>query len=191
MPSTKENIISLPNIHLRQLSQAVTVIDSKIQKVVEDMISATLDWDKSREHEVGVALAAIQIDKKYKIVIVRKDFEDKKNKEFNVYINPTIIKLYGSKTADYEGCLSVDSLYGKVPRYTKVDISAMDLTGKINTFTYEGFLARVLQHEIDHTNGILFIDKIKNRKKAFFNLNDSGKLEPIIYEQIKKNNLLW
>ncbi len=65
---------------------------------------------------------------------------------------------------DYEGCLSVKDIYGKVPRHTKVRVKALDLNNKLIRLKAEGFLARVFQHEIDHLDGILFIDKAKDIK---------------------------
>ena len=79
---TKEDIIALPNPHLRQKSQRVGIVTDEIKQIVEDMKAATIDWDESREHEVGVALAAVQIDRLYKIVVVRQDHNNKENKEF-------------------------------------------------------------------------------------------------------------
>src|SRR5882724_2920479 len=111
---TKDSIIALPNPRLRQKSKKVGIITDEIRKIVEGMTAATIDWDLSREHEVGVALAAVQIDKLYKIIIVRNDFDNKKNHEFTVFINPEVVKKEGEVKADFEGCLSVPSIYGKV-----------------------------------------------------------------------------
>jgi peptide deformylase len=189
MSATKDSIIVLPDKHLRQKSKRVPVITDEIRQAVRDMIDATVDWEESREHEVGVALAAIQIDKPYKIIIVRNDFENKDDKRFRVFINPEIMKLEGEVKADFEGCLSVTDIYGKVPRYDKVRIRALDETGKMIRVKAEGFLARVFQHEIDHINGQVFVDHLKDNKDAFFKLTDEGKLEPISYEQVVKTGI--
>jgi peptide deformylase len=189
---TKEDIIALPNPHLRQKSRRVGVITDEIRQVVKDMEEATMDWDQSRAHESGVALAAIQIDRLYKIVVVRNDYNDKDNHEFTVFINPEITKLEGEIKADFEGCLSVPDIYGKVPRHTKVRLRALGMNGKQFRVTAEGFLARIFQHEIDHCNGIVFIDHIKGDPEAFFRLNEEGKLEPQDYEKdVKDNTILW
>lgn len=189
---TKDDIIALPNPHLRQKSQRVGVITDEIKQIVQEMKDATIDWDESREHEVGVALAAIQIDKLFRIVIVRNNYDDKNDHEFTVFINPELTKAEGEPVADFEGCLSVRDVYGKVPRYPKVKVKALDLNGKAFRVTAEGFLARVFQHEIDHTNGVVFIDHIKDDSQAFFHLDDAGKLQPLDYEKdVKNNSLLW
>ena len=184
--ATKEDIIILPAPQLRKASRKVGVVDDTIHQVISDMKSATLDWENSRPHEVGVALAAIQIDKPVKIVIIRNNFDDKKDKKFVVLINPEIVKLDGPLTTDYEGCLSVKNIYGKVPRYNKVKVRALDENGQEVRFKAEGFLARVLQHEIDHTKGIVFPDHIQNNQKAFYKLTKDGKLEKMPYETAQK-----
>ena len=188
----RNKIISLPNVHLRQPSKKVGIITDDIKQIVEDMKACTLDWEQSREHEVGVALAAIQIDIPYKIVVVREDFDDRNNKKFRTFINPEIVKTEGKLIEDYEGCLSIKDIYGKVPRYEIVKIKALDENGREFRVKAEGFLARVFQHEIDHTKGIVLIDPIKNDPDAFFKLTDDGKLEPLDYEkEIKNNEKLW
>ncbi len=189
---TKDDIIALPNPHLRQKSARIGVITAEIKQVAEDMQAATIDWDQSREHEVGVALAAVQIDRLYKIVVIRNNYDNKKDLGFTVFINPVITKLEGEVKEDFEGCLSVTNIYGKVPRHTKVRVKALGLNGKEFRMSAEGFMARIFQHEIDHCQGILFIDHIKDNKESFFKLNEDGKLEPLDYEKdVKKNPILW
>ncbi len=192
MSATKDDIITLPNGHLRERSQKVGVISDELKQLVADMEAATLDWEDSRSHEVGVALAAIQIDRKLRVVVLRNNFDDKSDRTFHAFINPKITKYEGDLVEDYEGCLSVRDIYGKVERHSKVRISATSLEGKQIRITAEGFLARVFQHEIDHTNGIVFIDHIKNKPDAFFRLDSEGHLEKLDYEKdVKDNKDLW
>lgn len=189
---TKDDIIALPNPHLRERSKKVGFLGPEITKLIEDMKAATLDWEASREHEVGVALAAVQIDKLVRAVVVRNDFDNKDDHTFTVFINPVITKYEGKIEEDFEGCLSVPDFYGKVPRYTKVRVRAEDEQGREFRVTAEGFLARVLQHEIDHTNGIVFVDHIKDDPKAFYRLKDDGHLEELNYEKdVRTNSILW
>lgn len=188
----KDTIIRLPNQHLRQRSKKVGLIDPSIEKLIDDMKAATLDWENSRAHELGVALAAIQTDHLLRIVIIRNNFENKNDQSFQVFINPEITKYEGDITEDFEGCLSIADVYGKVPRYSKVRIKALNVDGKPIRLKAEGFLARVFQHEIDHNNGIVFIDHIKDNDKAFFKLEEDGQLVPLNYEQdIRNNSILW
>ncbi|MGF7229000.1 MAG: peptide deformylase [Candidatus Saccharibacteria bacterium] len=189
---TKNDIISLPNERLRQRSQKVGLVDETIKKLISGMKNATIDWEESREHEVGVALAAVQVDHLYRIVVIRNDFDNKDDHTFTVFINPVITKYEGAVEEDYEGCLSVPDVYGKVPRYHRVRVKAQDEDGKEFRVTAEGFLARIFQHEIDHTNGIVFIDRIKDDPKAFFRLKDDGHLQELDYDQdIKTSRILW
>lgn len=189
---TKENIIALPNPHLRQKSARVHVITDETHQLILDMTKAALDWEDSRPHEISAALAAVQIDSLERVVIVRSDFDNKSAREFTALINPEIVKLEGEIVKDYEGCLSVAHVYGMVPRHNKVRVKALDLEGNEIRLKAEGFLARVLQHEIDHTHGKLFIDHIKKDKDAFFSLDKNGELKELDYdEHIAKNNILW
>jgi peptide deformylase len=189
---TKDDIISLPHPSLRTKSKRVGVITDEIRQLVSDMEAATIDWEMSREHEVGVALAAVQINQLYRVVVVRNDYNDKSNHEFTVLINPEIVKYEGRQVEDYEGCLSVKNIYGKVSRYEKVRVKALDIEGKSFRLTAEGFLARIMQHEIDHTNGIVFIDHIRDDTEAFFRLSASGEIEQLNYSKhIAGNKDLW
>jgi peptide deformylase len=185
-------IITLPHKSLRQRSKKVGFIDEDVKKLVEEMQAATLDWEDNREHEVGVALAAVQVNDLRRAVIIRNNFDDKKDRGFQVFINPQITKYEGEIQEDYEGCLSIKDVYGKVPRHTKVRVKALDTEGKEVRLKAEGFLARVFQHEIDHTNGIVFIDHIKDKEEAFYKLTSEGKLEALDYDKdIKENPILW
>ncbi len=188
----KEDIITLPNPHLREKSERIHVISDDVRKLIKDMTDASIDWESSRPHEISAALAAIQIDKAFRVVIVRADFEDKGVKEFIPLINPEIVKREGAIIEDYEGCLSVRNFYGKVPRHEKIRVKALSIDGKEIRIKAEGFLARVLQHEIDHTNGIVFVDHIKDSPDAFYRLNKEGELDPLDYDKyVKDNKELW
>jgi peptide deformylase len=189
---TKEDIIALPNNRLRQKSERVGIVTDEIKKIVQDMKDATINWDASREHEVGVALAAIQINQLYRIVVLRNNYDDKNDHTFTTFINPEITKREGRIIADYEGCLSVPNVYGKVPRHNKVKVKAIDEDGQEFRVTAEGFLARIFQHEIDHTNGLVFIDHIRDDPEAFYRLQEDGQLAKLDYvDEIRDNSQLW
>ncbi len=188
----KEDIITLPNPHLREKSAKIRDLDEATATLIDDMTSAALDWEASRPHEISAALAAVQIDRLERVVIVRSDFEDKASNEFTTLINPEIVKYEGKIVEDYEGCLSVKQVYGKVPRHNKIRVKAINSEGQEVRFKAEGFLARVIQHEIDHTNGIVFIDHIKDEHDKFYRLSETGELEPLDYDtHIKDNSILW
>lgn len=188
---TFKNIITLPHSHLRQRSKKVTTIDNHVRQIINDMIAATLDWEDSRDNEVAVALAAIQIDIPVRIVIIRENFNDKNNRNFVVLINPEIVKYEGDIVVDEEGCLSVANVYGKVPRYSKVRCRAIDADGNLVKFkSTDPFTARILQHEIDHTNGICFVDHIAKDQQAFSILTKDGDLKPCSFKEVEKMNIL-
>jgi len=188
----KESIIALPNPHLRQKSNKVQVVTPEIIKIIDKMTAVALDWENSRPHEISAAISAVQIDQMQRIAIVRSDFDDKAVRDFTALINPKIIKYEGVITKDFEGCLSVPDVYGLVPRHTKIRVKALDIDGNEIRFKADGFLARIIQHEIDHVNGIVFIDHIRDQTDAFYKLDDEGELQPLDYEKhIKNSEVLW
>jgi len=179
---TKRDILTLPNKVLREKSKSIKHVDEMVLKLIDSMKKVGLNWEESRDFEVCVGLAAIQIGLPIKVVIVRT--EETEKREFDVLINPKIVKTYGELTVDFEGCLSVKDIYGLVPRYTKIKIQALNEDGKIIRVIAEGFKARLIQHEIDHTKGILFVDHIKDVEDAFHFINKEGKIERIGYDEV-------
>lgn len=166
-PGPRNDIISLPDPRLKRKSLRIGHIDHSTEKLARHMIAATLDWEDTRPHEFGAALAAVQLGELYRVIVIRNDFEDKEEKSFGVFINPEIVKREGTPEESMEGCLSVPDIYGSVPRYPRVKIRALNLLGQPIRLTASGFLARVLQHEIDHTEGILFTDRVGSIQKLF------------------------
>ncbi|MDX1766278.1 MAG: peptide deformylase, partial [Candidatus Saccharimonadales bacterium] len=125
----RKNIISLPNDHLRRRSKKVSTFDETLQTLVDNMKKVTLDWEDHRQHEFGVALAAVQIDVHEKVIVIRSNFEDKTDRTFMTFVNPKIAQRSGKPEVDFEGCLSVPDVYGKVPRYPRVKVRAKDEKG--------------------------------------------------------------
>jgi peptide deformylase len=188
---TRKNIITLPNASLRKKSDRVHVITDETLQLIDDMLAATLDWEASRPHEIAVALAAVQIDRHQRVVIIREDFDNKENQNFIVLINPEIVKKEGKVITDQEGCLSVKDVYGLVPRHEKVRVRAIDIEGReVRIKSPNAFVSRILQHEIDHCNGKCFVDHITHQKTAFSILTATGDLEPIEYEKVQKMGIL-
>lgn len=188
----RSNIITLPKASLRQKSQRVGVITDEIKQLIKGMVDATVDWENHRDQEVAVGLAAVQVDKLYRIFIVRNDFEDAEDKRFIIFINPEIVKKVGPIEEEYEGCLSVPDIYARIPRYASVKVKALNENGQAFRVTAHGFLARILQHEVDHLKGKVIIDHVKGKKDAFFKLMPEGGLEPLDYDkEIKDNKQLW
>ena len=177
-------IVTIPNKILRMKSKRIGFVDDSIRDLANDMIQTTLDWD--HDSEFGAALAAIQIGEPLKLTVVRNDFDDAKSKEFTTLVNPEIVKSSNENVSDVEGCLSVPGVYGRVSRPLKIKVKAQDINGDPIRLTLEGFPARVLQHEIDHMNGIIFLDHVKDTSQLF-NIDKNGSLMPV--SQSKKDDL--
>lgn len=186
-------IITTPDKRLREPSEKVRQIDDEVLKIIEQMRKLSTDWEAKHPYELSAAMAAPQMGVNKRIIIIRDDMEDKKNAHFTAFINPEVTKTEGKTVTDYEGCLSVPKIYGMVPRPLKVRVKAKLEDGKEVRIKATGELARTFLHEIDHLNGILFIDHIKDKKDAFYYMDDKGELKPVEnYEkEILKNAKLW
>ena len=188
-----KKIITTPDPRLRAKSAKVREITPEIQQVIADMTESSLDWEQKHPYELSAAMAAPQLGVNQRIIIVRDDLDNKDVNTFTALINPEVIRAEGKTVKDYEGCLSVPEIYGMVARPNTVKIKATLEDGNEVRIKATGYLARTLQHEIDHLNGILFIDHIRDDANAFYRMNDKGDLEPITdYEkEIKNNPDLW
>ncbi len=153
-------IIQQNNEILRKVAEEVDLQETspvKTQDIIKEMKKA-LD-----ETENGIAIAAPQIGKSVRIFVV----SDLANSENTIFVNPKITQVSEDKETAEEGCLSVDKgqTYGNVERFSKCRVEAFNQNGEKFTQDADDFLARIFQHEIDHLNGILFIDKAKNLQK--------------------------
>ncbi|MFZ5364235.1 MAG: peptide deformylase [Patescibacteria group bacterium] len=144
-------IITIPNPILRQRAQEITQEDIKsetIQKLITDM-------KETVSPAGGIGLAAPQVGFSVRIVIIAVQ-----NKKLTL-INPEIINFSWRKEAAEEGCLSVPGKWGPVKRSKIIKVKALDESGKVIKFKAKDLPARVIQHEIDHLNGVLFVDRAK------------------------------
>ena len=181
-------IITTPDPRLRAKSKKVNNITDETREIVDKMVKSSLDWENEHPYELSAAMAAPQLGINQRIIIIRDDMDNKENASFTALIDPEVIKTEGKMISDYEGCLSVPKIYGMVPRPNKVRIKAKLIDGNEVRVKATGTLARTLLHEIDHLEGILFIDHIKDDKNAFFILDDKGEIVPLDYEKNIKNN---
>ncbi len=140
-------IIKYPNPILRKKSKKIEIIDRKIKKLAQDMLETL----KSAQ---GLGLAAPQVGESISLFVL--NFGEKSL----VFINPEIIKKSKKKEVLEEGCLSFPGLFLKIKRPKEIEIKALDLNGQEIKRKFNGLDARVIQHEIDHLNGILFIDRL-------------------------------
>ena len=181
-------IITTPDPRLRQPSRKVKHITDETHDIISQMVKLSLDWEKQHPYELSAAMAAPQMGINQRIIIVRDDMSDKSHDTFTALIDPEVIKTEGRVTYDQEGCLSVPFVYGNVPRPSKVRIKALLEDGTEVRLKATDALARVLLHEIDHLDGILFIDHIRDQRDAFFRMDDKGDLIPVDYDKEIKNN---
>ncbi len=184
-----KKIITTPDPRLRQKSTRIREINDEVRDIIADMVNASLAWEKDHPYELSAAMAAPQLGINKRIIIVRDDLNNKENNSFTAFINPEVIRTEGKPRRDYEGCLSVPEIYGLVARPHKAKIKALLEDGHEVRIKADGFLARTLLHEIDHLDGILFIDHIKDDPKAFYRMDKDGELKPITdYDSEIKNN---
>ncbi len=172
----KRKLINIPNQVLRMKSKRIGYVDDSIRALADEMISTTLQYDK--ESEIGAALAAVQVGELLRLTVVRDDHDSGRSEDFSTYINPEIVKASPEMVEDIEGCMSVAGIYGKVKRHLKIKVKAQDLDGNEVRLTLEGFPARVFQHEIDHMNGIIFLDHITDPAKLLA-VDQHGQLKPM------------
>jgi peptide deformylase len=150
-------ILILPDKRLRRPSEAVAKIDGAIRKLVDDMFETMYGAP-------GIGLAAVQVGTMKRVVTLDLAKKEEPPKP-QVYINPEVVWSSEDKSTYEEGCLSIPEFYSEVERPTQVRVTYMDLEGKSHEITASGLLATCLQHEIDHTNGILFIDYLSKLKR--------------------------
>ncbi len=181
-------IITTPDPRLRERSRKVSSLDQEVLDTIAQMRKLSLDWEKDHPYELSAAMAAPQIGVNRRIIIVRDNLENKKQASFTALINPELIKASGKTVVDYEGCLSVPYIYAKVPRASKVRVKALTEEGQEVRIRATGELARTLLHEIDHLDGILFVDRVRNKRDAFYEMDDAGNLQPLDYDTAIKNN---
>lgn len=144
-------IVKYPDPVLRQVAEPVKRITPEIRQLVSFMRKAMLDAN-------GIGLAAPQVGVSIRLLLYT-DMSDEKNPQVHALINPVILKMAGEQIDPPEGCLSLPGLMGNVRRAQTIWVKATNLQGKTIKFKAEGLTARVIQHEIDHLDGILFIDR--------------------------------
>jgi peptide deformylase len=149
-------IIQYPHPTLRHVSKPLKRVDAELRTMIKRMFELMYEAK-------GVGLAANQVDLPYRFFIANLTSDPAKGEEL-VFINPVLSKQKGSAEAE-EGCLSLPGLYADVKRAEKVTIDAYDLSGNAVHIDASGFLARVVQHETDHLDGRMFIDRLPTAKQ--------------------------
>jgi peptide deformylase len=147
------NILHYPDERLHTIAKPVTVFDAKLQQLVDDMA-------ETMYAAPGIGLAATQVDVHERLIVI--DISESKD-DLLVLINPRILEMDG-KVKSEEGCLSVPGIYEEVDRAEHVKISAVDQFGKEFELDAEGLLAICIQHEMDHLDGKVFVEKLSRLK---------------------------
>jgi peptide deformylase len=140
---------------LRELTPKETQ-DPAVQRLIDEMVVTMIEY-------IGVGIAANQVGEDLSLFVMglaEGSSRHEEGIELTVVFNPKIKPLGPADALDWEGCLSVPGLRGKVPRYHALELSGLDRKGKAFTKTYEGFPARVVQHETDHLNGKVYLDRM-------------------------------
>lgn len=155
-----QKIYQYPEPVLRKQTEKITAFDDDLAQLVEDMAETMYDAP-------GIGLAAPQIGKSIKLIVVDTTEEKEGEKQYLPMVNPEIIAHEGSQL-DEEGCLSVPELTANVKRFKTITVSYQDLQGQSHEISTADRFAVVLQHEIDHLNGILFIDHLSPLKRNLY-----------------------
>lgn len=148
------DIVKFPDPALKLKAKTVQQFDKTLQQLIEDM------FETMREAP-GVGLAAPQIGESLRLIVVEYTDAEKENARPKTYVlvNPEIVKTSTETVTDVEACLSVPGLAGKVERFEAVTVKAKNRHGQPIKINAKGWLARIFQHEIDHLNGILYVDR--------------------------------
>ena len=155
---TIKTILTEPNTLLRQVSQPVEQVGEPEKELMNDMLETMYAAN-------GIGLAAIQIGVPKRIIVM--DLSKEENKKLPMYfVNPVITKKNNEKITYEEGCLSVPNQFAEIDRPSKCEVEYLDYNGHKQNLQVEGLLATCIQHEIDHLEGILFIDYLSKLKKA-------------------------
>jgi peptide deformylase len=151
-------IIHYPHPTLRHVSKPLKRVDHELRDMIAQM------FDLMYEHE-GVGLAANQVDLPYRLFVANPTGDPKEKQAEYVFINPVISSGKGQVEGE-EGCLSIPGLVGQVSRKEKLQIEAYNLSGEMFSGELEGLFARIVQHEVDHLDGVLFIDRMSPAQLA-------------------------
>lgn len=175
-------LVKIPNKVLSKKAKPVKKIDKKILKIIKDLKKTLVNADKPK----GVGLAAPQIGLSLRIFIAKPTF----NSPISVFINPEIIwrskdlsaikrpknnKKNTQEEQKLEGCLSIPNVWGYLKRPTKIKLRYMNTKGKIQEKKFSGFMATIIQHEVDHLNGVLFTQRVLEQKEKLYTIKKDGK----------------
>ena len=151
---TVREIVTLPQAILRHKARKVTDFGPDLQALADDMV-------ETMRQAPGVGLAAPQVGESLRLIVVEYGDEENEEQPPKLYVmaNPEITRVSEDKLVGPEGCLSIPGIQGDVERYAAITVKGLNRHGKSMTVKAHGWMARIFQHEIDHLDGVLFIDK--------------------------------
>ena len=161
-------ILTAPDPRLKSISEPVADFDKKLRRFMDDMVETMYEAN-------GIGLAAIQVGVARRIAVIDLDPRGPNSKVVYL-VNPVVIEASGELAIYHEGCLSVPEIWDDVQRPARLTVEYQDETGVRQTVAAEGLFATCLQHEIDHINGVLFIDHLSKLKRSIA-LRKSAKLK--------------
>lgn len=197
IPAKKANqakkVILDPHPTLHQKCKEVNPKSKEVKELLATMRATLKEWEEGEDRYVSVGLAAPQINEPYQVVLVRSDFNNYDKKDFYALINPEITKYEGAPFYEDESCMSVHGIHAKVPRYPKIKVKALDEDGNELKFTARGYEAKVIQHEVDHINGLLFLDRALSQEQGgyFQQYNPkTNQMQDLTPAELQKRGLL-
>jgi peptide deformylase len=159
-------VMQLGDKVLRQPAKRVAKIDDEVREIARKMLQTMYSQD-------GIGLAAPQVGIHKQIIVIDCELEDQEAKPW-ILINPEIKKFGKALTQEEEGCLSVMGVFAHVMRPDEIEVTFKDEFGRLQNLKTNGLLARVIQHEIDHLNGVMFVDRVENRLALDQELSKKG-----------------
>lgn len=150
------NILHFPDPRLHKVAKPVETVDERIKQLIQDMAQTMYDAP-------GIGLAASQVDIHERVVVI--DLSDDQS-DLRVLINPEIVWASDEIQTYEEGCLSVPGVYDEVKRACEIKVTALDQNGQAQSFEADGLMAVCIQHEIDHLNGKVFVERLSNLKQS-------------------------
>jgi len=172
-------VLRAPNQALRAATKPIKKITPGLLQTLREMVKLT----KTFKDPEGVGLASTQVGLDGKFFVAKKTGSSEVN-DFNIVINPEITWTSKRAKVYFEGCLSIPSYWGEVERYLMIKVKYMDSSGQIIQKTLKGLDAHIFQHEVDHLNGILFIDKVIQQKGKFYKVTGKDKTGADIFEEV-------
>lgn len=157
-PMTVRPILTAPDPRLKAICEPVTKVDDEIRKLIDDMADSMYEAD-------GIGLAAVQIGVPKRVIVMDLDQKSGKRNP-RAFVNPKILWASDEMAVFEEGCLSVPEIWEDVERPARIKAEYLDRDGKLQTLEADGMLATCLQHEMDHLEGVLFIDHLSKLKRS-------------------------